>query len=104
MNKRKAFANIDADKDTFGSLPAFSKLDTWVSWLAWLKAIYALAMSQNEFAIYQQCTGRTQTPVIQPSETYTIVVEDGGWKEFYQQFNGMFHCLLFLIQGPSNGA
>jgi hypothetical protein len=61
MNKRtKAFTIIDAinDKDVFGSLPSFSRLDTWASWLTWLKSVFAIPMTADELAIYRQCTGR----------------------------------------------
>jgi len=61
MNKRiKTTTIIDAicHKQLFGSLPAFSNLDSWTSWLVWLKSIYALPMDDAELAIYQQCTGR----------------------------------------------
>jgi len=71
---KKTFTIIQAikHKDVFGSLPAFSNLDSWLSWLAWLKAVYALPMDDSELATYQQCTGRTQPPATQPSEIFTI--------------------------------
>src|SRR5262245_3482094 len=81
MNKRiKTTTIIDAicHKQLFGSLPAFSNLDSWTSWLVWLKSIYALPMDDAELAIYQQCTGRTQPPATQPSEIYTICGRRGG--------------------------
>src|SRR5215813_752852 len=77
------------DKQVFGKLPAFQSLDTWVSWLAWLKAIYALPMNPDELGIYQQCTGRTQPPVKQPSEIYTIVGRRGG-KSFISSLTACF--------------
>jgi len=71
---KKTFTIIDAIEDTrvFGSLPAFFSLDSWTAWLTWLKAIYALPIDDNELAIYQQSTGRTQPPATQPSEIFTI--------------------------------
>src|SRR5262245_34504812 len=92
MNKRKkAFTIIDAikDKDTLGSLPAFSNLDSWTSWLAWLNAIYALPMGPDKLAIYQQCTGRTQPPVNPPSEIFTICGRRGG-KSFISSLTAVF--------------
>jgi hypothetical protein len=92
MNKRKKTFNIiDAikDKDAFGSLPAFSSLVTWVGWLAWLKAVFALPMDESELTIYQQSTGRTQAPVKQPSEIYTIVGRRGG-KSFISSLTAVF--------------
>jgi hypothetical protein len=80
MNKStKPVTIIDAirHKQLLGSLSAFSDLGTWVGWLAWLKAVFALPMDNNELAIYRQCTGRTQPPLKQPSEIYTIVGRRG---------------------------
>src|SRR5215510_9182395 len=91
MNKPKKFTIIDAikDKDTFGSLPAFSNLDTWTSWLTWLTAIYALPMNDSELATYRQCTGRTQPPATQPSEIFTICGRRGG-KSFISSITACF--------------
>jgi hypothetical protein len=82
---------IDAirHKQLFGTLPAFSSLDTWASWLTWLKAIYALPMDESELAIYQQCTGRTQPPATQPSEIFTICGRRGG-KSFISSLTAVF--------------
>ena len=38
------------DKDTFGNLPAFSSLATWLGWLAWLKSVFALPMYEGKQA------------------------------------------------------
>jgi hypothetical protein len=92
MNKpKKTTTIIDAiqHKQLFGSLPAFQSLDTWVGWLAWLKAVFALPMDDSEFAIYQQCTGRIQPPLKQPSEIYTIVGRRGG-KSFISSLTAVF--------------
>jgi hypothetical protein len=84
MNKRtkptKKMTIIDAikDGDVFGSLPAFKSLDTWASWLVWLKAVHALPLDDNELSIYQQCTGRTAPPTVPPTEVYTICGRRGG--------------------------
>ena len=76
-------------KQLFGSLPAFSSLETWIAWLSWLKAIYALPMDENELGIYRQCTGRTEPPTKQPSEIYTIVGRRGG-KSFISSLTAVF--------------
>jgi hypothetical protein len=92
MNKRtKPTTIIDAirHKKLFGSLPAFSSLDTWAGWLSWLKSVFALPMDDGELAIYQKCTGRTQAPVKQPSEIYTIVGQRGG-KSFISSLTAVF--------------
>src|SRR5262245_15912929 len=92
MNKRtKQFTIIDAikDKRVFGGLPAFAGLDTWTSWLTWLKAIFALPMDPDELPIYQQATGRTQPPTTQPSEIFTICGRRGG-KSFISSLTAVF--------------
>jgi hypothetical protein len=40
----------------------FKDLATWQSWLVFLKALFALAMDQEELALYRQCTGRQAPP------------------------------------------
>jgi hypothetical protein len=91
MPKRKTMTIIDAIKDphVFGSLPAFQSLDTWVSWLSWLKAVYALPMTAEELAIYQQCTGRHLPPLKPPSELYSVVGRRGG-KSFVSSLTACF--------------
>src|SRR4030095_4011113 len=91
MTKAKRFNIIQAihHPDLFGSLPALHSLDTWIAWLSWLKAVFALPMDENELAIYQQCTGRTQPPTKQPSEIYTIVGRRGG-KSFISSLTAVF--------------
>jgi hypothetical protein len=81
MNKHtKPVTIIDAirHKQLLGSLPAFSSLETWQSWLVWLKAIHALPMDDNELEVYKQCTGRTAPPQVPPTEIFTICGRRGG--------------------------
>jgi hypothetical protein len=76
----KKFSIIQAirDSDVFGSLPAFQSLETWTSWITFLKAIHALPMTPEELAIYQRCTGRQKPPAYPPREIYAIVARRGG--------------------------
>jgi hypothetical protein len=92
MKKRtKTFNIIDAinDKDVFGSLPAFSRLDTWASWLTWLKSVFAIPMTADELAIYQKCTGREAPPAKPPAEIFTVVGRRGG-KSFISSLTACF--------------
>ena len=75
-NKSISIVDCIRHKQLFGSLPAFSSLDSWASWLTWLKAIYALPMDESEFGIYRQCTGRQEPVRVSPSKIHTIV---GAW-------------------------
>ncbi len=45
--------------------PLFRDVATWASWVVFMKALFALAMTGDELALYQQCTGR-QTPPSAP--------------------------------------
>lgn len=91
MPAKRPITIVDAirHKQLFGSLPAFESLKTWVGWLAWLKAIFALPMDEQELAIYRQCTGRSEPPAKQPSEIYTIVGRRGG-KSFISSLTACF--------------
>jgi hypothetical protein len=42
--------------------PLFRDIETWRSWIVFLKALFALPMSDDELALYQQCTGREKPP------------------------------------------
>ena len=91
MNKHtKTTTIVDAiqHKQLFGSLPAFSRLDTWGG-LVRLKAVFALPMSDDELAICRQCTGKTEPPTNQPSEFYTIVGRRGE-KSFISSLTAVF--------------
>jgi hypothetical protein len=56
----------------------FEDKSTWQSWLAFLKAIFALPMTKKEFVLYQQCTGRHQPPNKSFQEIICIVGRRGG--------------------------
>jgi hypothetical protein len=53
---------IDAVNDQHLFKPLFRNLKTWASWISFLKALFALPMSQQEIALYQRCTGREKAP------------------------------------------
>jgi hypothetical protein len=88
-NKTTTIIDAIAHNQLFGSLPAFSSLDTWIAWLSWLKAVFALPMDDSELAIDRQSTGRTQPPTKQPSEIFTIVGRRGG-KSFISSLTAVF--------------
>src|SRR5262245_53736629 len=76
-------------KQIFGSLPAFQSLNTWQAWLSWLKAIFAIPMTEDELAVYLQCTGRQEPPRTVPTEIYTICGRRGG-KSFISSLTACF--------------
>ena len=48
------------DKNLF--FPLFKNLETWASWIVFLRALFGLPMSEAELALYRQCTGRWHPP------------------------------------------
>jgi hypothetical protein len=92
MNKHtKTTTIIDAikHKQLLGSLDAFKSLDSWQSWLVWLKAVFALPMTDSELQTFRQCTGRQNPPTKEPSELYSIVGRRGG-KSFISSLTAVF--------------
>jgi len=53
---------LDAIRDPHLFAPWFKSADTWSPWCAFLAALFALPMTPEQFAIYRQCTGRTEQP------------------------------------------
>src|SRR5262249_40469375 len=77
----------------FGSLPRFRSLDSWSAWLTWLKTVFALPMSVDELALFQNCTGRVSPPFDGAKEVYTIVGRRGG-KSFISALVGVYGAWL----------
>ncbi len=78
---------VDAlrDPSSFGALPAFGDLSapvpkdqprpasTWDAWLAFLRAVYGLPMSEAEVAVFRKHTGRTSPRVGGYAEAVAVV-------------------------------
>jgi hypothetical protein len=56
--------------DLLDSLPWFRKAADWTAWRAFLCAAYGLPMTDQEFAIYRECTGREDRPEKRAREVY----------------------------------
>jgi hypothetical protein len=71
---------IDALKDPnlFGSLDRFRDLKSWEHWIAFLKAVFALPMTEEELSIYTQHTGRETPPEEPVSEAYVAAGRRSG--------------------------
>ena len=80
---------VQAFKDPrlLGSL--FTDSSSWVAWIIWLKAVFALPVGAGELEIYRQCTGRENPPKVPPSEIYTIVGRRGG-KSFISSLTAVY--------------
>jgi hypothetical protein len=50
---------IDAINDAELFKPWFKDPETWIAWLAFLRCLFGLPMSESDCEIFRQCTGRT---------------------------------------------
>jgi hypothetical protein len=74
----RAYSILDAIKDErlFGA--AFKNLETWRAWMAFLSGLFALPMSEEQAAIFRQCTGRDALPSKAFSEAWIIAGRRSG--------------------------
>lgn len=57
---RPAFSILDAIDQVFADW--FTKRASWKAWFVFLRALFALPMSEKQLAIYRECTGRNDPP------------------------------------------
>ena len=65
-----------ADENLFA--PWFRDPTTWAAWRAFIAALFALPMTPEQLAIYQQCTSRAASPVSPFSEGWLICGRRAG--------------------------
>jgi hypothetical protein len=65
-----------ADKNLF--LPWFKDQATWSNWRALLAAMFALPLTDEQLAVYQQHTGRKEPPTKPATETWLICGRRAG--------------------------
>lgn len=58
--------------------PWFRDRATWRAWLAFLAALFALPMSDDQLALYRACTGRETTPAAAFNETWLVCGRRAG--------------------------
>jgi hypothetical protein len=56
----------------------FRKPETWTAWFTFLCALFALPMTPEQLAIYQQCTGRSVEPPAPATEAWLICGRRAG--------------------------
>jgi hypothetical protein len=76
--KSSSTSIIDTLLDPKAFAPAFPKLETWSSWLVFLKGLYGLPMDENELAIFRVFTGRQVPNPEGYAEAYAVVGRRGG--------------------------
>ena len=64
------------DPNVFGL--HFKDADTWVAWCAFLAALFALPMTEEELAIYRKHTGRSAPPAEPLSEAWLVCGRRAG--------------------------
>lgn len=80
------------DKNLFR--PWFRRPDTWQAWFAFLAALFALPLTPQQRAIYQQCTGRTDPPSKVAREAWLVCGRRAG-KSFILALVAVFLACFF---------
>lgn len=75
--KRPTIIQAIESPKLFGALPRFRTLDSWVTWLALLKAVFGLPLSVGDRSIFAKLTNRAAPPS-NPREIYIIAGRRSG--------------------------
>src|SRR5580704_15378344 len=88
MNQQWDILRAAADRAVFAQ--HFQRSKTWDAWFAFLAALFALPMSNEQLAIYQKHTGRSTPPVLPCREAWLVCGRRAG-KSFVLSL-----CAVFL--------
>ena len=80
------------DPKVFGS--HFRDKESWQAWFAFLAALFGLALTPEQAAIYQQCTGRSAPPTGSASEAWLVCGRRAG-KSFILALVAVFLAAFF---------
>jgi hypothetical protein len=69
--------------------PLFKDLATWQAWIVFLKALFALPMTEDDLTLYRQCTGRQNPPDKPFAEAWVPTGRRSG-KSFMAALVGVF--------------
>ena len=64
------------DPQLFG--PWFRDRATWLSWFAFIAAVFALPMDEDQAAVFRRCTGRKELPSTASKEAWLVIGRRGG--------------------------
>ncbi len=67
-----------ADRNLFGSLPAFRDLETWSAWRTFLASVYGLPLTEAELTAFRAHTARSAPRPGGYSEAVAIVGRQSG--------------------------
>jgi hypothetical protein len=82
-----------ADKNLFARR-WFKNPDTWKAWTAFLAALFALPMSEEQLATYRECTGRERPPTSVHREAWLICGRRAG-KSFILALTAVFLACFY---------
>jgi hypothetical protein len=95
---------IEAMEDPRFWQPWFAQGD-WSVWKAFLRALFALPMTEDERAIYSECTGRSDVPAKQVREAWVVVGRRGGKSRIAATVAAYLACFIdwrpYLAAGQS---
>jgi hypothetical protein len=80
---------LEATSDEQLFAPWFRDRSTWRAWLAFLAALFGLPMTDEQAAIYRDCTARPTLPTRPAREAWIIVGRRGG-KSFAMALTAVF--------------
>jgi hypothetical protein len=69
---------LDACADPQLFAPWFRKPDTWRGWFVFLKALFGLEMNDDDRALFEQCSGRTEPPAGGTREAWLVCGRRAG--------------------------
>ncbi len=81
-----------ADRNLFA--PWFRDSTTWAAWRAFIAALFALPMTPEQLATYQQCTGRSAPPTQPATEAWLVCGRRAG-KSFILALCAVFVACFF---------
>jgi hypothetical protein len=82
-----------ADKNLFARR-WFKPPETWAAWMAFLAALFALPMTDDQLQVYRQCTGRESPPSIVAREAWLICGRRAG-KSFVLALTAVFLACFY---------
>lgn len=76
LPRQPAFSILDAIDDVFATW--FRNRDSWRAWFAFLAALFALDMSEDQFATFKKHTGRADAPLAVAKEAWLVCGRRAG--------------------------
>lgn len=87
--KPRGVSILDTMADPQLFAPWFKDTQTWIAWTAFLAALFALDMTDEQRTIYRKCTGRDHLPHEPAQEAWLVIGRRGG-KSFIMALVAVF--------------